>query len=249
MRIISMVPSWTETLIEAGANVVGRTRFCIHPKERVRVIPAVGGTKEWSIEKLKNLNPDLIILDREENTREMGQFSGVPMVTTHVRKISDMPHELRKLSQATGLAKLSEFSNRYENALKRPCRRGSLSMLPSVVEWIHPIKDEKKITTIVYVIWKNPWMAVSRETFIGSMLEHVIGPNKVLLTEESYPKIGLDSFDEGSTLLLFSTEPFPFAKQKTELKKLPFSAAIVDGEKWSWFGLRSLLFLESMHTL
>jgi len=245
-----MVPSWTETLIAAGADVVGRTRFCIHPHDQIKGIPAIGGTKDWDLKKLESLKPDLIILDREENTREMGAYSGAPIFTTHVQNINDMPKELALLATATKLPKLMEYSHRFSSVLAMPKKHRSLANLPTVEEWLHPIHDEAKIETIVYMIWKNPWMAVSRQTFIGSMLEHVVGENKILFTEAvSYPKISLETLNEETTLLLFSTEPFPFAKQKTELKKLRFPSAIVDGEKWSWFGLRSLLFLESFHSL
>lgn len=250
MRIVSMVPSWTETLIEAGADVVGRTRFCIHPREQIKAVPAIGGTKDWDLKKLDNLKPDLIILDREENTREMGAYAGAPILTTHVRNINDMPKELASLSSAANLPKLMEYSHRFSTLLNRPIRHKRLADLPGVVEWLRPLEDEEKIKTIVYMIWKNPWMAVSRQTFIGSVLEHVVGENKILFTDEqSYPQISLDSLNEETTLLLFSTEPFPFAKQKEDLRKLRFPSAIVDGEKWSWFGLRSLLFLESFHAL
>lgn len=249
MRIISMVPSWTETLIEAGADVVGRTRFCIHPKDRIKDIPAIGGTKEWNVERLKTLRPDLIVLDREENTREMGAYPGAPILTTHVKRVQDMPGELARLHAQTGLPKLSEFSDRFSRALNAPALKRPLRDLPGVVEWLNPIEDEARIKTIVYVIWKNPWMAVAQPTFIGSMLGLVLGDEKILTNEQKYPQISLDSLNEESTLLLFSTEPYPFAKRKHELQHLRFPSAIVDGERWSWFGIRSLRFLESFHSL
>lgn len=245
MRIISMVPSWTETLIEAEADLVGRTRFCIHPGDKIRAIPAVGGTKQWDVEKIRKLKPDLIVLDQEENTREMGQFDEFPLVTTHVKGLEDMPGELKKLAKATGLKKMHEYAERFEFALKGSYQLSSLEDLPGVEEWIHPLAKDQKIDRVVYVIWKNPWMAVSSQTFIGSMLERFVGRQKVWRDDNSYPPISFESFDEESTLLLFSTEPFPFAKQKAELQKLGFASAIVDGEKWSWFGIRSLRFLES----
>lgn len=245
MRVISMVPSWTETLIEAGADVVGRTRFCIHPKDRVKGIPAIGGTKEWNVEKLKELKPDLIVLDQEENTKEMGAISDFKTVVTHVRSVYDMPGELEKLAAATGLQKLSEYAKRFEEVLRPPFLPVKLSEVPTVKEWIHPIKDEQKIETVVYVIWKNPWMAVTPPTFIGSVLERFIGAGKMLNGEALYPQFSFENLNEESTLLLFSTEPFPFANQTAELRKLGFPSAIVDGEMWSWFGIRSLRFLES----
>ena len=244
-----MVPSWTETLIEAGADVVGRTRFCIHPRERVKAIPAIGGTKDWNIEKVRALKADLIVLDREENTREMGGLQEFPLIVTHVQSVMDMPVELKKLASQTGLKKLDEMSERFDAILKPKLSPMDLADFPAVKEWIRPIQENQQINTIVYMIWKNPWMAVSQQTFIGSMLERFAGPGKVLVTEAAYPKIIFENLNEDSTLLLFSTEPFPFAKHTPEIRHLRFASAIVDGEKWSWFGIRSLRFLESFLAL
>lgn len=242
MRVVSMVPSWTETLLEASAEVVGRTRFCIHPAERVKSIPTVGGTKNWSLGKLKKLNPELIILDREENTRDMADEAPVEILDTHVSGIADMPRELRRLSKRLRLPALIEMADRYERCLSR--QPTPVERLPGVIEWLK--KPTGKIERVVYVIWKNPWMTVSRSTFIGSMLEFVLGPGLLTEYSEKYPKFDLDEIDCSNTLVLFSSEPFPFAKHKEELLRLPFASAIVDGESWSWFGVRALRFLETL---
>jgi ABC-type Fe3+-hydroxamate transport system substrate-binding protein len=249
MRIVCMVPSWTETLIEAGADVVGRTRFCIHPRDKVKGIAAIGGTKEWNVESLRALRPDLIILDQEENTKEMGSLKEFPILSTHVRSVHDMPRELKKLAAATQLEKLLEFAARFQKILETPFQPIPLASLPTVKEWIRPIAPKQKIEQIIYVIWKNPWMAVSQQTYIGSLLELFVGQHIVLKTDVPYPQVSFQNLNEDSTLLLFSTEPFPFEKQIAELGKLGFPSAIVDGEKWSWFGLRSLRFLETNHSL
>ena len=240
MRIVSMVPSWTETLIAAGGYVVGRTRFCIHPAERVKNIPAVGGTKNWDIAKVKALRPDLVLLDQEENTKEMGQYQETPLLATHVRSVQDLPGELMKIRAATGLEKLADFSRRFERvSIPKPV---SPRELPGVIEWIR--EPGKKIDKVVYIIWRNPWMAVSSDTFIGSMLNLFLAPELVLKSEKKYPEIILEHFNTQTTLLLFSSEPFPFAKQRSLMAQMPYPSALVDGEAWSWFGLRSLHFLE-----
>jgi len=97
MRVVSMVPSWTETLLECGCEVVGRTRFCIHP-ERVRDIPIVGGTKSIDWDKVGALNADLLLLDREENTRSMSVESPIEVFATHVTSVDDLAPELERLS-------------------------------------------------------------------------------------------------------------------------------------------------------
>lgn len=87
-------------------------------------------------------------------------------------------------------------------------------------------------------------MAVSKATFIGSMLKLFVDDQLLFDAEKKYPQITLEDLSEDSTLLLFSSEPFPFGKVRAELAKLPYASALVDGESWSWFGLRSLRFLE-----
>ena len=152
-----MVPSWTETLIEAGADVVGRSRFCIHPMDRVKGIPAIGGTKDWDTQKLASLAPDRIILDREENTLQMAEVAGRPMLATHVRSVRDLPAELRRLGEALMLPGLMATAGRYEAVLTRgPI---DLGMLPGVTDWIR--RPSGKIEKVLYMIWKNPWMTVS----------------------------------------------------------------------------------------
>ena len=90
MRIVSMVPSWTETLLKAGVNVVGRTRYCIHPPKLITNIPIVGGTKDVSWDLVEDLKPDLVLLDQEENPLEMAEECPVPYFATHVNSIESL---------------------------------------------------------------------------------------------------------------------------------------------------------------
>ncbi len=240
--VISLVPSWTETLIHAGVKIVGRTRFCIHPKEKVKAIPIIGGTKNWNWEKIVEINPDLIVLDREENPKTMSEQESFLWTSTHVQSIADMPEELSKLSQLLSNAELEKFSKRWRSVLSAEAKAAvtDFSQLPGVIHW--GSKPNQKIKTVLYVIWKDPWMAVSRDTFIGSMLSR-LGVELPPFSEK-YPKINPDDFDPDETLLLFSTEPYPFQKMQDDLKVMGFPYAIIDGESFSWFGIRSLEFLE-----
>jgi len=238
MRVISMVPSWTETLIEAGVNVVGRTRFCIHPK---MLIPVVGGTKDWDLKKIAALNPDLIILDKEENPISMSLEAEFPYFATHVSSVLDMPRELNSLGAKLNNSVLLQYAEAWEKVplFKRPL---DLDNFPGIVEW--GLKPQTKITKVIYVIWKNPWMSVSRDTFIGSMLELCGMQALIPQYDEKYPVIDLVNMpDKKSTLLLFSSEPYHFLKNKDGLKELGFPHAYVNGESFSWFGVRSLRFL------
>ncbi len=99
MRVISLVPSWTETLIECGVNVVGRTRFCIHPKNRSKEISVVGGTKDIDWGKVLALKADLLLLDQEENLLWMKEQSPIPVHVSHVQGVESMNLEMVRLGE------------------------------------------------------------------------------------------------------------------------------------------------------
>lgn len=231
MRVISLVPSWTETLIEAGIDVVGRTRFCIHPADQIQKIAVVGGTKNIDIVKIKNLKPDLVLLDREENTLEISaelSANGVPWVATHVISIESCAKELKKLSEIFQFNSiLLKMSDEYLKILNS----GFLNLGISVSEF------EK----INYVIWKKPWMCTGQNTFIGDVLCRF--QIKLDLKEKKYFEIS--EAELKTSYCLFSSEPYPFEKELEELKKSGFHGQIVDGESFSWFGVRSLKFMKS----
>ncbi len=141
----------------------------------------------------------------------------------------------------------SEFhSHRWQHVADRASPLLSTTQnwdqLPGLIEWIH--RPEKPIKTIHYIIWKNPWMIATPSTFIGSITEKVGLPLAAATTESRYPEINFDKFDPDSTLLLFSSEPFPFHKKVSDIKSLPFPSAVVDGQCFSWFGTHALRFLE-----
>lgn len=254
LRIVSLVPSWTETLIEAGAHVVGRTRFCIHPKSIIDTIPAVGGTKQFDFELIKSLKPDLILFDREENTKEMAELTQATALlhVSHVQAVGDLPGELLKLSEIFAknesernvAESLRAFQKRYEAVVHEPTVALRTDSLPGLIKWIQ--KPTSETTHLVYIIWRNPWMAVAGQTFIASMLREVgFGADSLwppALTK--YPEFSVDDVPENA-LILFSSEPYPFEKRPaTEFGSR--AQALVDGESFSWFGIRSLKFLESV---
>jgi len=229
-----MVPSWTETLLEAGVEVVGRTRFCIHPTSSAL---RVGGTKDWKLSRVLSLQADLLVLDREENPQFMSVDSGLPVWASHIRALGDVAPALRELSAVVGCQKLEDCAGRWETVAAAPPRAG----WPGVVEWGR--RPAAEIRSLVYVIWRDPWMAVGPDTFIGSVLRKSGYP--VHPFREKYPVVDFSAFDPESTLLLFSSEPFPFLRKRQGLAELGFPYAFVDGECFSWFGVRSLRFLES----
>lgn len=251
-RVISMVPSWTEMLLNLNIPVAGRTRFCIEPKNQITSIPIVGGTKDWNWDLIESLNPDLLVLDKEENPKFMSE-SSVPYVATHVTDINSCADGIRAIADCLKSAitqeangALHDLSRRWDKLSNQGTATQALFPdLPGLIEWInfptHPIE------AVYYIIWKDPWLLASRNTFIGDMWSKLgleISP-EMGLNENKYPEIVLERLDKEKTLLLFSSEPYPFHKKRPEIEKLGFSSAIVDGQSFSWFGIRSLLFLET----
>ncbi len=244
-RIISLVPSWTETLVECDAHVVGRTRYCIHPQDRTQKIPAVGGTKDVRWTRFDGLRADLLLLDKEENPLWMAEQSPIPYTATHIRGVEDLAPTLLKLSQDFSNAKLALLSERWAQVCEAQQGSGDLKALPGVMHWLrHP--SGPQVVRLFYVIWRSPWMVVSSQTFIGSVFKR-LGYGS-LLTEfpKNYPELPLEDYDRADHLLLFSTEPYDFARHKDRLLQIFRSApmALVHGDLYSWFGVRSLLFLE-----
>lgn len=237
MRVVSLVPSWTETLLEAGVEVVGRTRFCLHGPG-VDEIPRVGGTKDWDLPKIRALKPDLLILDREENPRFMSEEKDLPFIATHVAGIKDMPKALLELGDVLGNSELKAMAGNYSGLPGRLSQK----QLPAILDPGN--LSGQAYTQVVYLIWKDPWMAVGRETFIGSVLEFC--GQRLAEVPGKYPEVTLEQFDPKTTLLIFSSEPYPFLKKKEPLASLGFKYVIADGEKYSWFGIRNLRFLESL---
>ncbi len=239
-QVISLVPSWTETLLWADVPVIGRTRYCIHPKGKIRAIPIIGGTKsvEWPLTS----NCQYVIIDKEENTLHMAEASPYPTLITHVQSLPCLAKDLRKLATHLESPKLYELSQEC-HTLCNPSVKKPVEELPGVIEWVQ--RPRKKIKTLLYLIWRNPWMCVSQETFIGDMLS-TLGYGHLLPSfSKKYPCIDLKTYNPETTLLLCASEPFPFHKKTKELAKLPFPSAVVSGECYSWFGVRAIQFLKS----
>ncbi|MBX9768914.1 MAG: helical backbone metal receptor [Bdellovibrionales bacterium] len=239
-----MVPSWTETLVRSGIHVVGRTRFCIHPAKEIASIPAVGGTKDWNLEQVEQLKPDLILLDREENPRWMAEQAPALWLATHIQKIEDVPTNLRKINLTLNSSLLENICGRWDSAIKfAPPRLADLKTLPGIQKWI---KKPEGPCEVLYLIWRKPFISVSSDTFIGSVFQKASGGHTLPVFTQKYPEIELSQFEKEKTLLLFSSEPFPFHRFEEEIRALDFPSALVDGEVFSWFGIRSLEFLESL---
>lgn len=227
-RIVSLVPSQTELLVDLGLkeNLVGVTKFCVHPKNLRKETSVVGGTKKVHFDEIRYLEPDIIICNKEENTEEMVfelekiapvWLSDICTVKDSLKMILDLGEIFEKSVKASEIAaKIKSAQKDFEKFI-----------------------SEKKLKKVVYLIWKNPYMAASKNTFIDSLLKLNKFENILSETTSRYPEISLEEM-RSADLVLLSSEPFPF-KQKHlfEIKNaLHIETRLVDGEYFSWYGSR-----------
>lgn len=242
MRVISLVPSLTETLIECDVEVVGRTRFCIHPEKSVRNIPTVGGTKSVNWETCLKLKPDLVVMDREENTLTMAESCPVAFHATHVTSVDSVGRDLSELADKLQNCKLKSLSIDWQVLADRQNRNfAGWDNVPGIVGSFGSIESVRKVQ---YMIWRDPWMTVSRSTFIGSVLVKTGLGQWLPEYAKPYPELTDTKLPEPDTFYLFSSEPFPFARHVKQLESQGFNGALVDGEFFSWFGIRSYSMLK-----
>lgn len=243
-KIVSLVPSWTETLIQADLNVIARTRFCIHPAEKVKNLPAVGGTKAFNLDELLALKPDYVILDKEENKKEMADAllaNNIQLIVSHVSSVQSAGEFLNEIATVFQNKKLKEFTDLYADVLAQPKK---LSVEKFFKNSILQSNAEIELNNLDYVIWKNPFMAIGPNTFISDVFK--IFNLKLNLAEkqnQKYPEVSEQQLKQ--SYCLFSSEPFPFHKQVESLNEAQFKYSIIDGEKISWYGVRNLNFLLS----
>ncbi len=228
--IISVVPSLTELLYDLGLEekVKGITKFCSHPHKWHETKMKVGGTKTLNIEKIRSLQPDLIIANKEENTREQIEelaascnvlLTDVNSLTTALETIQDIGILTHTKEKAFALA--DEIETRFSQLQKR-------------------MVVKKKIRT-GYFIWKNPFMVTGRNTFINDMM-HLCGLENIFAHRERYPHVRPeDLYREKSIceLVILPSEPFPFTEKHIPEFRSVFPKAkvvLADGEMFSWYG-------------
>lgn len=242
-RIVSLVPSQTELLHDLGleTEIVGVTKFCVHPPHLLKQKKQVGGTKIVKTEKIIALNPDIIICNKEENTLEMVRnLSHIcPVLVTEIITFDDT---LYMIDYFGHLFAKQNNAKEWTDKITR-----SLRIFKTFVETLPTRK-------VAYFIWKNPYMVAGAGTFINEMLQLNRFEN-IYSNETRYPEISLEDLAKNSSLdyIFLSSEPYPFNDNNVkELEKLipNIKIIIVDGELFSWYGsriLQSFNYFEKLH--
>lgn len=225
LRLVSLVPSTTETLfaLGRGEDLVGYTRFCVHPQAHIRREKWIGGTKNPKINKILALQPDLVLANREENRKEdieALEEAGIVVWVPEPHTVEDAIADLRAMSRLLGRAEKGE------------------ALAQELEQTLAKAQTAATSCTFAYLIWRNPWMVAGANTFISNMLAQGGGQN---LFAGRYPHVSLDELRHAERILL-SSEPFPFTQtHRDELIHAGFrpdQVRLVDGERLSWHGVR-----------
>jgi endonuclease-3 len=234
-RIVSLVPSVTELLVQWGlaARIAGRTRYCIEPRWIRNTVPAVGGTKDPDLDRIRDLAPDLVILEHDENRKEVADAlttRGIPWLVLDIRTVKDCAAALRLLGARLGVPEAAEVrAAALEAELKGRRRKGPRTLA---------------------LIWKAPWMSAGPDTYVGDLLRQggltPIGPDR-------YPVLSEDDLDAlDPQVVLLPTEPYKFNRRhQTELQKRFPGAEVrlVDGQALTWYLSRTEAGLELVRSL
>ncbi|HRW61139.1 MAG TPA: helical backbone metal receptor [Defluviicoccus sp.] len=235
-RIVSLVPSITELLFDLGLGdqIVGRTTFCVHPAPQVKAVRSVGGTKALNWDKLKAARATHVIVNIDETPKELADAlsqAGYTVVVTHPVEVTDNIALFRLMGALFGRAAEAE-------ALVDAFNRALAALSDAARAW--PSRS------VLYLIWREPWMTISRDTYIARMLALVNWLSVPAATGVRYPVIDLDeALLAAADLVLFSSEPFPFGDRHLAAfgEAFPRHAAkarLIDAEMVSWYGSRVL---------
>ena len=236
-RIVSLVPSQTELLVDLGleSKIVGITKFCIHPQHLKTTKCIVGGTKKVNYDKIKALEPDIIICNKEENTLEIVEnLRAVCAVwVTDILTIED------NFKMIDDLGKLLGHHTQAQHWISR---------LSFALSDFKQFTENKPVQKVAYFIWKNPYMVAGSDNFINELLKLNHFEN-VFENQPRYPEIELQQINKKTDLdlIFLSSEPYPF-KEKDALEMMPLvtqaKIRLVDGEMFSWYGSRLLKALD-----
>ncbi|MNS09215.1 Vitamin B12-binding protein precursor [compost metagenome] len=236
-RIVSLVPSQTELLYDLGLEerIIGITKFCVHPYHFKSTKKIVGGTKKVNLDKIRLLQPDIIICNKEENTAEMvAELQQIcPVWVTDIITIEDNFRMITDFGQI--------FNSRPDISEKA---QDLIDKLTFALSDFKNFIKEVPVKKVAYFIWKDPYMVAGSNNFINELLKLNHFQN-IYDARGRYPEIELNKirFEGDPDLVFLSSEPYPFKEEDaleigrhTQHAKTVF----VDGEMFSWYGSRLL---------
>ena len=231
-RIISLVPSQTEFLYDLGLKneIIGQTKFCIHPEEMRTQNTMIGGTKNLKLDLIAQLKPDLIIGNKEENEQVQIEYlmQHFPVWMSNINTMDDAYEMMQKI------AKMVHKTNEAEAIIHQ---------IKTDFEQLKiKVTGNKNTQKIAYFIWRKPYMVAAKNTFINHLIETLNFENVFADNSERYASVTEnDIIDKNPSIIFLSSEPYPF-KQKhiSELQNLlpKVKIILVDGEMFSWYGSR-----------
>lgn len=227
-RIVSLVPSQTELVVDLGLqeNLVGITKFCVHPSGLKKEKTRVGGTKKVNFSKIKALQPDIILCNKEENTLEM-VLELQKIAPVHVSSVASIPEAYQLITE-------------YGTLFRKETKAAQLIQeIQQNFAELQMIEKPKRPIRVAYFIWKNPWMVAGNGTFINAMLEE-LGFMNAFGKLSRYPVVDVQALPEMDWVFL-SSEPYPFKETDySDFTNLHHKILLVDGESFSWYGSRML---------
>lgn len=229
-RIVSIVPSQTELLFDLGLDkeIIGLTKFCIHPIDKFAERTKVGGTKNLNIDLIKGLKPDLIIGNKEENTQsDIEELSEhFPVWMSDIFTLADAMKTIADIGTLVDRSPEASYLNHLIAA--------GFNDLKTLAQQNHINKK------VAYLIWRKPYMAAGKNTFINDVL--LTNGMTNVINQDRYPEITLEKLKTiNCKLVLLSSEPYPFKEKHIEeiQNALPEAKImLVDGEMFSWYGSR-----------
>ncbi len=214
-RVVSLVPSATETVRAWGVDPVACTRFCEQDD-----LPTVGGTKNPDVDAIAALRPDVVVVDDQENRREDADEldrRGVPVHVLCIRAVADVAPALGALANRLGL---------HDGA------PGTLPLPP-------PAPVERRRRAFV-PIWRRPWMTVDATTYGSSLLAHVGVDNVFADAGRPYPEVTLaEAAAAGADVVLAPSEPYEFGPRHVPELSAVAPVVLIDGRDLFWWGWRT----------
>ena len=228
-RIVSLCPSITETLCELGLSdkIIACTDYCIHPIDKVKNINKIGGPKNFSEEKILKLSPDIIFAVKEEN--DANKIINISKkITTYVFDINSIKEGIELIKALGNIFEIQNIANVF---------------IEKILEGYKNLPKVNSNIQSLYLVWKNPYIAVGGGSFIDSVLNKLNLRNCLRNSEKKYPKINLNNFENNFDLIILPSEPYRFSNKDIDELENVFPEKViikVDGEMFSWYGTHQL---------